>query len=754
MGRTRELRWTLAAGAGVCLLAALLLLPGLGARGLWSEGELTILDRTLAALGEPRSELERSPWLPDALRTWCYAKFGRSDVGLRLPGALASLGLVTLTFVCARRLGWALRWSALAGVVALGLPLLLVGGRTALGNPTGEFWMTGSVLATVTALNVDARVETPLAARVGLGLVGLACLAASVASLGLMLGGCLPLTLIAFAELGPRSHEPDSPAVTYPAVARYVAWTAAAVAGFLALRLAFHQGDGYIPLLGAARDLELVEDPTKRGFADSLEEFGYLAFPITGLVAAGLLSPGRARWPAIWLGVAVLFVSVWSLVYGPTAPPVVLPTALLATAALERMLDPREPIANRRLILALAVLGALILGKDAGRTPAVVASPLLEIGKLDFPNPFPGGEHLDFGERLSTLAKAFAAALLFAHALAPPSEDQVRARARLARQPLWARAWERVDSPTVETVREHAPLALVAVTVVGLAFSYGRGILDDMSEQMSIASPLRNWQVGVDDGSYPSDQLGLHRIRDEGLRHYGPGPSREVFLSSRSDVDVWLSDAAPRVALLRRRDLPPAFATARTRGQPLHVLDAHHHEYVLVANFLPAGREDLNPLADIVLDAPPELANETLVRWEPYVDLIAWELDGPLHRGGKVTLRMVFRVHRPLPAGTKLYARLQKGKTSRVGALPRPLTRDVMPPNFWRAGDYVLHEEELEVPWLEVRPGEHDLIVGLRRSEKTNLKITTPEGGTGEFGVTIKGKRHEFAVIGQADLAW
>ena len=58
------------------------------------------------------------------------------------------------------------------------------------------------------------------------------------------------------------------------------------------------------------------------------------------------------------------------------------------------------------------------------------------------------------------------------------------------------------------------------------------------------------------------------------------------------------------------------------------------------------------------------------------------------------------------------------------------------------------------VPWLEVLPGEHELIVGLRRSEKSNLKITTPEQGTGEFGVTVRGKSHEFAVIGTAELAW
>ncbi len=58
------------------------------------------------------------------------------------------------------------------------------------------------------------------------------------------------------------------------------------------------------------------------------------------------------------------------------------------------------------------------------------------------------------------------------------------------------------------------------------------------------------------------------------------------------------------------------------------------------------------------------------------------------------------------------------------------------------------------IPWLEVLPGEHELIVGMRRSEKTNLKISTPESGTGEFDVKLRGKKHEFAVIGKVELEW
>ncbi|GEM_PF-1207409 len=795
-----EGRRALILGVVVAVLAGILLLPGLGDMGLWSEGEMAVFDRVAAAMGEPRAELTRSAWLPDALRTWSYTHLGSNDFSLRLPSALAGITLVLLTFVCARRLGWSLRWVGTACGFALALPLLLVSARTMLGQASGELWMTGAVLALVAALDVSptnpgARFGArSLAVRLGLGLTGATCLAASVASTGLLMGGCLPLAVIALAELAPvrgrgRSSEVDTPTapskpensepgtpnpktpnpensnpensspgwvLTLPKLGRVLLWTAAAGCGFWGLWLVVGQGEGFIPLLAASRDLGLVETPTGRVFSASLEEYGYLVFPFTGLIAAGLLTPGRARWPALWLGIALIFASLNSLVYGPTPAPVLLPSALLATAALERILDPREPIAARRLLVTIAVLGALVLAKDAGRVPGSVASPLLHVPKLLFPGPFPGAEHLDFGARLSSLAKHFAAALLVAHTLAPASDDQRRAWDRLDAPPWWLRRWRAVEAriPWIESLRALAPVGLIVVVLAIQSVGFGRLMLGDLGEQMSIAQPLRSWRAGVAAGEFPDSPLGLHRIRDPGLARYGPDPGDAVFLPNRSDLDRWLADPEPRTALIRRRDLPPAFAHARTHDQPLYVLDQRHHTYLLVANVLPEGMDDQNPLLPVLLAERPQLANETLVSWDPYISLVGWELDGPLHRGSSVTLRLVFEVRRPLPAGSKLYARLQKGKSSRVAAAPRPLTNGILPPNFWRAGDIILHEETLEVPWLEVLPGEHELIVGLRRSEKSNLKISEPAEGEGAFGATIKGKSHEFAVIGTAELAW
>ena len=761
----RAYKWiALALIVGPMILAALLLLPGLGEFGLATRGEVPVLDRTLAALGVPRADLDRSPWLPDALRTWTFAASGQHDWGLRIPGALAAIGLVGLTSAWARRLGWtgdlrkpgAITHALLPPLFALALPLLLTSGRTALGDPSGELWVSAAPLALLEAFD-QSRTRARLG-RAGLALLGLVLLVAGAASLGIVLGTCLPLMIVALADSGPGRERSDAAFVLPRPIVAGV-WAAAIAAGGIGLWLGWKQGEGYIPLLGAAKDLGRLDDPTSVDFTASLQAFGYQTFPLIGLLVAGLLSPGRTRLAAMWLASALAIISVWSLVYGPTPAPVCVPVALLASSALDRLFDPREPIAARRLILLLGLLGALVLSKDAERTPELIASPLVHIPALEFPT-----KRIDAANRLDGLAERLALILLLAHIIALPSLDQLELRA-LRVQRAWLRTWTRIEAGLdrmltgsredagLDRVRRALPALLIVLALLGQAWAYGHSLLADVGEQLSIAGPLRRWSVAVDRGDIRDTRIGLHRIRDPGLEFYGPGETREVFLANRAELDKWLFADRQRAALIRRSDLAAAFSSARAHDEPFHVIDDRHWDYIIVSNFIPTGGEDQNPLLDIVVAEPPKLEHETLVSWDS-INLVSWEIEGKLHRGAKATMHMVFEVKRAPPAGIKMYARLQQGKLSRVAAEPHDLTGGDYPPNYWRAGDIIHHRFEFEVPTVEVMWGEHELIVGMRRSEKANIPITVPEGEEGEFGVRITGNKHEFAVIGVVDIAY
>jgi len=121
-------------------------------------------------------------------------------------------------------------------------------------------------------------------------------------------------------------------------------------------------------------------------------------------------------------------------------------------------------------------------------------------------------------------------------------------------------------------------------------------------------------------------------------------------------------------------------------------------------------------------------------------------------RGSEATLSLSIRVLRPLPGGTQLYARLLKGRSSRINGEPHDLTGGTYPPNLWREGDFILHRFPFEAPLLEIQPGAHELLVGLRRTERENIEISIPEGKTGEHGVEVRGKTRHFAALGTVEV--
>ena len=287
-----------ALGLGGFVLALVLLLPGLDAYGFWSEAELPILDRTRAALGAALSGLLRSPWLPDAVRSKSFAMF-EGEFGLRLPHAVAGAVLAGFAVGWARRSGAGVLGSLCAGAFALSFPVLAVCSRTVIGNPIGELMTVVTVAAGLAALRSDSVSRAAIWATVGAG-----GLALSITSLGIVLGATIPLGALAVADHGDRSKK------VVP-----VLWAATLGTLAIGVYLVLGQEDGYIPLLGAAQDMELMEKPQGRRFAAAAEDFGYQVYPWAGLCLVGAVTK-RGRFAALWLVIAVAVAGGWSLLYG------------------------------------------------------------------------------------------------------------------------------------------------------------------------------------------------------------------------------------------------------------------------------------------------------------------------------------------------------------------------------------------------------------------------------------------------------
>lgn len=693
------------------LVAIAILWPALDV-GVWTHHELDVFDRTRAELGVALSGLERSPWLPDALRTFSY-EANPTEVGLRFPHALAAAGLVAFAAGLARARGGSPTTAVVAGALALAFPVTIHGGTTALGNPVGELLGVAAIAAGLTAVSEHG------ARRLGWSALAALALAGAVASAGLLLGGVLVVAV--WAAMLPSET---------PSRMRMLAWAAAAAGLFVVLWLSLKQGDGYIPLLGDAKDLDVVDKPQTRRFTAGLQEAGYQLFPWTPLVLIGALAATRDRGPSLWLAIAVTLAAGWSILYGPAAFPLTVPAALCGAAAVERLDAPGHAGPWRRVVVLGALLGIVVLGKDASLTPSQIAAPL---APFDGEHMFPAdGSHAP--ARLSQIAKLAALSVLLVGVLSVPTDS------RLGR--LWAR---------LGLARHRA--ALFAVLIGGAAL-YGAGsqtlkLMPDLSAQLSPKRPMTRWAQWAAEGRVPP-KLAIYRIRDAGLDLYGPEDA--VNLRSRREAGEWLTAEDPSVLMVRRRDWPALYQQMRTLGREAYVLDDSHQLLLLIANFLPEGVEDQNDIPGVLFNEPPRLANETYVKFGNYVEVIGWEITEPVVRGREVTVRFVLKTLRPLPSGSKMYARLLKGRSSRMNGEPTALTGDIYPANLWRPGDYILHEVTFTAPWLEIQWGPHEVLIGLRRTERHNIEISVPEDEVGDFGVKVRGKKRYFAEIGVVEV--
>lgn len=696
-------------------LAAAWLLPGLGVDGLWSDAELPVLDRVAAALGEARTGMLRSPFVPDALRSAAVSVFG-DEFGLRLPHALAAVACTAAVVWLALTWGLGRLGATVAAAATLSMPVFSAGARTAIGNPFGECFGVWALIAVIVAARADApwRRATMLA-------IAAALLAGAVASAGLVLGGLIPLLAIAAA----------SPPRRIPM--RWALGAAIVVIAVVAVVLVRGQGDGYIPLLGAAKDLELVDKPELRRFSAALSDLGHQSFPWLplGLVGVAL---GRDRALAGWLLFGLVVASAWSLVYGRVDVPLRLPLAIGVAAAVSAIAEVRTPRAARRAAVLLAALGMLVLAKDLELAPEDIAAPLHAFAVNAYP-----ADTLHTAARLGRFAKLAALALFAGLVLARHGEAPGLLERLLSRVPA--------------RLRDRAPAAaLLAAALVG-GWQQSRSLLGDTSAKLSPKRVLSVFTELATRGEV-GPTLASHRVRDPGLAYYGP-PELEA-LANRRDIFTRLAGdsgaADPTAVLLRTIDLPAVYQQHRLAGADFFVLDDSHATLRLVSNVLPEGRVDRNRIPEVLSTEPFVLEHETFIRFEEFIEIIGWQVDGPLVRGRTQTLQLSIRVLRPLPGGAKIFARFLGGRLSRINPDPQPIAEDLYPCNLWRAGDYVLHRYEFVAPPLEILPGEYDFVIGLRRGESKNFEISAPTGELGEFDVRIEDPKRAFAKIGRVQV--
>ena len=734
-------RWTRwAASPWIVFAAALLLIvPGLAQLGLQSPLEFESWDRARSLSGDGLDELVRAPWLPVEIRRWGFERFG-AELGLRLPHAIAVAAAAAVCAALARRLGASKRVAWTSAVVYLAFPVTGGVAHTVGGAPIGE---AAAGLALLWGWEASAGPHGRVA-RVEWGLLALLALAASVASTGLVLGGIVPLAAFALIPAPPETptSTPTSRGASraLPAPSPRLRSTlilAALGLALVAIRLVLEQGEGYIPLLGAAKDLELLERPVRRELVASVESLGHALFPLTPMVVLGAVVRGRGTWPARWLAIGLAVDVLWSSAYGSTPQLLGIPAALCAAAGLELLVDARRDAIVRRFVIVVAVAGVWILARDASETPSVVAYPMYAFSREGL---YPAEATLaEF--RISQLARWAWVPWLLAFLITPRSSlDLAPSRAR------------DVSPPAVvsRALRTELAWVVVALSCAVLAWHSQRAWPQVNAAQLSMR-PLFERRAEIVDAGGP-ELLTIHRVRDRGLELYGPPPEYVRDLKSRDELRDALAGDAPVLALIRKSDYAGLRQLSRVGDWPLFLLDDRNHEFALVSNVQSTAVEAVDPLTDILFSEPPPLEHAARVRFEDRIEIYGWEIEGELKRGRIVTVTLGIKVLRPLPAGTKMLVRMQQGEMSKVNLEGHDLAEDLYPGNYWRPGDYILDRVHFEIPRINTLPGTHEFFIGLEKNQKARFTITLPEGTEGSDGVRIRDGAREFAVLAEVEI--
>jgi hypothetical protein len=725
----------------VVLVAALVVVGGLGAYGIWD------------------------PWELESGRTTelMFALFGRNELGARLTNALAGLCTAGCAYYLCTAVGRP-RAGTIAVAMLVSTPLFLMNARLAMGDAIGVA-AQGCVGVAVLTLNAGGtdRTRTILNA-----LFLLAAIALSTQLSGVLLGPLPPLAATAaWMTIGGerKGH----------GVTRWLA-PAFATLGIVGVVCAVStDAPNYSIWLGAGA---VGGDPPPWSKAFELLFHGFAPWSAALPVAfASALWPAPGRPPRVrsvgwalvlWLVFAFVSWTVFASRYG--TPPVL---AMVPVAALLGLwLD--DPTISAKRSAGSAVVIALFAGlllRDYAIYPDL---PLrtLAAAKLSMP---PDYRARGAWALVLVLAAASLCLLLLSPGAKRPRIDRTMQRLREQWNAAWpARGWMialvsllgacvgfglmcfAFDLPIASIVVRGGRFALF-VPLLLVAAIFGLPWLPYLQEQLGTfrilpvliaalaAAGFIAWSFVPNLSEHYSPKpayetyAALRRSEDDPLAIYRLGVEAARYYTDADLIEIDDSDAlleflrAPerRWALIPSEQLVALDAKHRDAlGRHLYVADARSTNLVLITGTPVSGRTNRNFLASLIKtdDFAPEYPLEA--DFDGRVALLGYDLVLPAERGvgagQHFEVTWYWRLSEPPPRGYEVFVHID-GNGLRLNGDHEP-TGGRYPLSRWRPGEIIADSQKLRVP-ANFRPGDYVLYVGWFRGAKRLPVVSGPSDG-------------------------
>lgn len=734
-------RWPVAL-ATVAVLGAVVLLPGLGASGLWEPHERQLADRVAppkeldppppveAPPGQeaPEEECLRAPPKDASARlltskaiTWGRDTFGDSDTGRRLPFALMGLLTVLATAGIAMRLGRP-RSGVIAGLIVLSMPLLVMQSRmltseigTACGGALIVYGFValarlGSAYGTALAA-IDAAVSVAaLALGSYLGFRG------GGALLGLIvpIGACAAAGGFGVVPLVKRER-------VMTAIPGLIATIACAVlVGWLAYQLYALETPrpGMLPppraifgkaivtescwssLLGA---MWRPDDDLRMVFDSMFEQIAYGTFPwgvLAPIAMVALLASSdkdqrnagavTLAWGAgAWIACEVFQRKVGFTIYaGFPAMAVALGVWLDDLLARRAKGDATAMPAGMMLVGLYFLLAVLDLAKDMQGFADHVSSLLIGNDQLPYPKE---SKLLFLPTKLWILQLGMLVGLGFGLAML---------------------VWRPAHKGAQRFAQQCAAFSLAATMLMAgfWAFVWQPRLALSVSSK----ALFETYQDLRADG----DQLVIMGDLGHAPRAYAPDVKPEM-VSSRDQIVKALARPQRVFAIAPQSEL--CTLHRELAGKPYFVVEDRNVRNLLLSNKVD-GTEDKNPLATAILHEEPTqigVRPKAKIVWDGKIQLLGWDVPASMPRGSKQTVRLYYKILQPV-GGT------WKGLMHFDGPLRFNGDHDPIngrcPTATWQPGDYIVDVVTITAGGGAFPAGKYDLWVGFFTGSAPNWK--------------------------------
>lgn len=742
--------------ATVLVLAVALILPALGAPGLWEPQERQLADRAAPPLAVEASAQKPPPPAPrpgidddECTRTAppeAQARtlstravvWGRdladSDGGRRLPFAIMGVLTVLAAAGIAMRFAGA-RAGVLTAIVLVAMPLCVLQSRMLTNEIGTACGATLLVYGLVALVRLGAGYGTALAA-----VDAAIAIAALVVGYylgfgggGMLLGLVVPVAAFASAGIcAPVRRERAS------VVAKALPFVAAAVALALIGVLAYQLYELQTPKPGmqpaprvlfgkalvadgcwstALGGLWRPDDDLRFIFDSTFEEIAYGTFPwgILAPVAMGMLlaSPERDRKAAGAIALA------WAAI------------AWIATEAFQRKVGFAIFAAFPALAIAIGVWLDDLLARRARRVEAasdggapaglILLGLLFLIAVVNF-----GKDMYSFPDRVTSL-------LIGGESLAYPKD----AKLLFLPTKIWIliagaftgigfgvslMLWREGTTRTHHALRKAARVAMV----VALAGSIAMAAFWSFVWQPVIANYVSSKAMfeTFEELRQPDEKLVI--MGDLGHAPASYTDVKPQMVASRNDIVKALADAT--AANKRVFAIAPQGELCTLHremgGNRYYVVEDRNVRSLLLSNKVD-GTTDKNPLATAILHAPPAKMSgkpKAPIVWDRRLELIGWDLPARVERGKKFTVTMYYKVTQAV--GGKWKSLMHFDGPLRFNGDHWPID-DRCPTGTWQPGDYIVDTFTVTAGGKTFPPGRYDLWMGFFTGTAPNWKNMT-----------------------------